>query len=202
MKILIATHNNKKKIELERILSPLGVEIVTADEIGCELRDAEETGSTFEENAYIKAISGCEDSGLACIGDDSGLEVDALNGEPGIYTARYSGIHGDDNANIDKLLENMKDVPDSERTARFVCAVCCAFPDGKHITVRGTCEGIIYRERHGSGGFGYDPVFCCNGLPFGEISAEEKDKLSHRGNALRLLSQELKNMFNGENHGR
>ncbi len=195
MKILIATHNMKKRVELERILSPLGIEIVTDDEIGCELRDVEENGSTFEENALIKAVAGCEDSGLPCIADDSGLEVDALNGAPGIYTARYSGVHGDDNANIEKLLENLKNVPDNDRTARFVCAACCAFPDGRHITVRGVCEGYIYRERHGNGGFGYDPIFNCGGRPFGEISAEEKDKVSHRGNALRMLSEELKKII-------
>ncbi len=195
MKILIATHNKNKRIELERILSPLGIEIVTDSEIGCTLRDVEENGTSFEENALIKAAAGCEDSGLPCIADDSGLSVDALGGAPGIYTARYSGVHGDDNANIDKLLENMKDIPDEERTARFVCAVCCAFPDGKHITVTGTCDGTIFHERHGNGGFGYDPIFNCGGKPFGEISAEEKDKISHRGNALRILSDELKKII-------
>ncbi len=195
MKILIATHNKKKRIELERILSPLGIQIVTDSDINFKLRDVEENGSTFEENAYIKAVAGCEDSGFPCIADDSGLEVDALDGAPGIYTARYSGVHGDDEANIDKLLENLKDTPDEERTARFVCAVCCVFPDGRYITVKGICEGMIYHERHGNGGFGYDPVFCCDGKPFGEISAEEKDKVSHRGNALRLLADELKNFI-------
>lgn len=195
MKILIATHNMKKRAELERILSPLGIEIVTDNEIGCTLREVEENGTTFEENAYIKAFAGCEDSGLPCIADDSGLEVDALNGEPGIYSARYSGVHGDDEANIDKLLANIKDVPDDKRTGRFVCVACCVFPDGKKITVRGTCEGTIYRERHGNGGFGYDPIFNCGGQPFGEISSDEKDRVSHRGNALRLLSEELKKII-------
>lgn len=195
MKILIATHNMKKRAELERILSPLGIEIVTDNEIGCTLRDVEENGTTFEENAYIKALAGCKDSGLPCISDDSGLEVDALNGEPGIYSARYSGVHGDDEANIDKLLSNLKNVPDKKRTGRFVCAACCVFPDGRKITVRGTCEGTILHERHGNGGFGYDPIFNCGGQPFGEISAEEKDRVSHRGNALRLLSEELKKII-------
>lgn len=195
MKILIATHNMKKRAELERILSPLGIEIVTDNEIGCTLRDVEENGTTFEENACIKALAGCEDSGLPCIADDSGLEVDALNGEPGIYSARYSGVHGDDEANIDKLLSNLENVPDEKRTGRFVCAACCVFPDGRKITVRGTCEGTIFHERHGNGGFGYDPIFNCGGQPFGEISAEEKDRVSHRGNALRLLSEELKKII-------
>ena len=111
MKLLIATHNNKKKIELQRILSPLGIEVVTAEDIGCDLRDVEEAGTTFEENAKLKAVAGCEDSGIACIADDSGLCVDYLNGEPGVYSARYSGIHGDDEANIDKLLKNLENVP-------------------------------------------------------------------------------------------
>ena len=154
MKLLIATHNNKKKIELQRILSPLGIEVVTAEDIGCKLRDVEETGTTFEENAKLKAVAGCEDSGIACIADDSGLCVDFLNGEPGVYSARYSGVHGDDEANIDKLLKNLENVPKEKRTARFVCAACCAFPEGKTITVRGECEGEILTERHGNGGFG------------------------------------------------
>lgn len=193
MKILLATHNMKKREELQRILSPLGIEVLLADDIGCELRDVEETGATFEENAMLKAVSGCEDSGLPCIGDDSGLCVDALDGAPGVFTARYAGGHGDDDANMNKLLKNLENVPDGKRTARFICTACCAFPDGRKITVRGECEGAILRERHGSGGFGYDPIFTADGLNFGEISAEEKDKMSHRGKALRLLAAELEN---------
>lgn len=195
MKLLIATHNNKKRVELQRILSPLGIEVVLAEDIGCDLRDVEETGTTFEENAKLKAVAGCEDSGIACIADDSGLCVDFLNGEPGVYSARYSGVHGDDEANIDKLLNNLNGVPKENRTARFVCAACCAFPDGKIITVRGECEGEILTERHGNGGFGYDPIFMANGKPFGEITSEEKDKMSHRGNALRLMAEELKKII-------
>lgn len=195
MKLLIATHNNKKKTELQRILSPLGIEVVIAEDIGCELRDVEETGTTFEENARIKAVAGCEDNGIACIADDSGLCVDYLNGEPGVYSARYSGVHGDDEANIDKLLNKLDGVERKDRTARFVCAACCSFPDGRIITVRGECEGEILTERHGSGGFGYDPVFMSGGKSFGEITAEEKDAMSHRGKALRLMSEELKKII-------
>ena len=195
MKILIATHNMKKRAELQRILSPLGIDVVLADEIGCELRDVEETGTTFEENAFIKAQAGCEDSGLPCIGDDSGLCVDALDGAPGVFTARYAGVHGDDEANMDKLLDELKDVPDDKRTARFVSACCCVFPDGRKISVRGECEGEILRERQGNGGFGYDPIFSSNGLSFGEATAEEKDKISHRGNALKLLAEELEKII-------
>ena len=195
MKLLIATQKKKKKTELQRILSPLGIEVVTAEDIGCELRDVEETGTTFEENARIKAVAGCEDSGIACIADDSGLCVDYLNGEPGVFSARYSGVHGNDEANIDKLLNNLEGVGRKDRTARFVCAACCAFPDGKVITVRSECEGEILTERHGSGGFGYDPVFMSGGKSFGEITAEEKDAMSHRGKALKLMSEELKKII-------
>ncbi len=192
MKLLIATHNNKKRVELQRILSPIGIEVVLAEDIGCTLRDVEETGTTFEENAKLKAVSGCEDSGIACIADDSGLCVDFLNGEPGVYSARYSGEHGNDEANIDKLLKNLDGVPKEKRTARFVCAACCAFPDGGIITVRGECEGEILTKRRGSGGFGYDPVFMSGGKSFGEITSEEKDSMSHRGKALRLMAAQLK----------
>lgn len=195
MKILIATHNKKKREELERILSPLGIDVVTDTDAGCNLRDVEENGTSFEENALIKAKAGCEDSGLPCIADDSGLVVDALGGAPGIYSARYCGVHGNDEANNDKLLKELENVPDEKRTARFVCAICCVFPDGKTINVNGSCEGTIYRERHGKGGFGYDPLFNCGGKPFGEITGEEKDKISHRGKALKLLAEELKRII-------
>ena len=195
MKIIIATHNRKKLTELKRILAPLGIEAVIDANVGITLPDVEETGSTFEENAFLKADSGCKVSGLACIADDSGLCVDALGGAPGVYSARYSGIHGDDESNIDKLLTELTDVPDEERTARFVCAVCCVFPNGRKITVRGECEGTILRERHGNSGFGYDPVFRCGDKNFGELSPDEKDGLSHRGKALRKLAEELKNLL-------
>lgn len=195
MKILIATHNKKKREELERILSPLSIDVVTDTDVGCTLRDVEESGASFEENALIKAKAGCEDSGLPCIADDSGLVVDALGGAPGIYSARYCGVHGNDEANNDKLLNELENVPDEKRTARFVCAICCVFPDGKIITVNGSCEGTIYRERHGKGGFGYDPLFNCGGKPFGEITGEEKDKISHRGKALKILAEELKKII-------
>lgn len=191
MKILIATHNKKKKAELQRILLPLGIEIVTTDDIGISLTDVEETGTTFEENSFLKSDSGCKESGLPCIADDSGLAVDALGGAPGVYSARYAGEHGNDEKNIDKLLEALKDVPDEKRTAKFVCAVTCVFPDGKVIRTRGECHGVIAHERIGYGGFGYDPVFLCGEKSFGELTSEEKDAVSHRGKALRMLVQEL-----------
>ena len=161
MDFLIATHNNKKKNELQRILAPLGISVFTADERNIILREVEETGETFEENAMLKAVSGCEDSGMPCVADDSGLCVDALDGAPGIYSAR------------------------------FVSCVCCVFPDGRHLTVRGEVEGVIGYEPKGHNGFGYDPLFVVGERTFAERSDEEKDELSHRGNALRKLVKEL-----------
>ena len=191
MDFLIATHNMKKQAELQRILAPLGINVLTADMAGISLSDVEETGTTFEENAFLKADSGCKESGMVCVADDSGLMVDYLDGAPGVYSARFGGEHGNDAKNNEKLLNLMKDVPDEKRTARFVSCVCCCFPDGRSFTVRGTCEGVIAHEVHGNGGFGYDPVFLVGDKTFGELSAEEKDKVSHRGNALRKFVEEL-----------
>ena len=191
MKYIIATHNMKKRNELARILEPLGVEVLTAEQAGVELTDVEETGTTFEENARLKSESGCKETGMPCIGDDSGLVVDALGGAPGVYSARYAGDHGNDPANIALLLENMKDVPDEKRTARFMCTVCCTYPDGSEIVVSGTCEGKIGYEPKGDGGFGYDPVFMVGDKRFAELTAEEKDRISHRGNALKALAEAL-----------
>ncbi|MCI7333475.1 MAG: XTP/dITP diphosphatase [Oscillospiraceae bacterium] len=187
MKFIIATHNMKKQAEMQRILSPLGVEVLTAEMAGVTLTDVEETGATFEENAVLKAENGCRESGLPCIADDSGLSVDFLGGEPGVYSARYSGTHGDDEANIQKLLKKLEGVPEEKRTARFVSVVCVCFPDGRELTVDGKCEGKIGFEKHGDNGFGYDPVFMVGKKSFAELSADEKDKISHRGNALRRL---------------
>ncbi len=191
MKYIIATHNMKKRNELARILEPLGVEVLTAEQAGVELTDVEETGTTFEENARLKSESGCKETGMPCIGDDSGLMVDALDGAPGVYSARYAGDHGNDPANIALLLENLKDVPDEKRTARFVCTVCCTYPDGREIVVSGKCEGKIGYEPKGDGGFGYDPVFMVGDKSFAELTAEEKDSISHRGNALKALAEAL-----------
>lgn len=191
MKFVIATHNKKKLSEMQRILAPLGVEVVTAQEIGKELTDVEETGTTFLENAELKAESGCRESLLPCIADDSGLVVDYLGGEPGVYSARYSGEHGNDEANIQKLLKKLNAVPQEKRTARFVCTVCVCFPDGRKFSVDGKCEGYIGFEKRGDNGFGYDPVFMVGERSFAELTAEEKDSLSHRGNALRELVKVL-----------
>ena len=148
--------------------------------------DVEETGTTFEENALLKAKAVMEASGMAAIADDSGLMVDALNGEPGVYSARYGGKDSDA-ARTAYLLENMAQVPEEERTARFVSAIACALPDGRVVTSRGTCEGRILFETRGDNGFGYDPVFYVPeiGMTFAEADGERKNAISHRGNALK-----------------
>ncbi len=192
---LIATHNMKKRDELYRILSPLGIDVKTADQLGIEITDVEETGETFYENALLKAKSGCEESGMPCVADDSGLAVDYLVGAPGVYSARFAGEHGNDEKNNRKLLKLLSDVDVPERTARFVSVVCCVFPNGDIISARGECKGYIGFEPRGNGGFGYDPLFMVGEKSFAELTPEEKDALSHRGNALRLLAEKLKDYF-------
>ena len=191
MDFLIATHNMKKRDELQRILSPLGVHVLTADEAGVDLTDVEETGTTFEENALLKARSGCKEGKMPCIADDSGLCVDALDGAPGVYSARFAGEHGNDDKNNEKLLSLLSDVPPEKRTARFVSTVACVFPDGRELVVRGECEGKIGYEKRGENGFGYDPLFYVGERTFAEFTPEEKDAVSHRGNALRALTKAL-----------
>ena len=198
MRCLLATHSLKKQAEMQRILSPLGIEVLTADMAGVALTDVDETGETFRENAFLKADSGCRESGLPCIADDSGLCVDALGGAPGVYSARFSGVHGDDNANIAKLLAALKDVPDEKRTAHFACAVCVCFPDGRKLELEGRCNGKIGYEKQGSDGFGYDPVFLVGDRSFAQFTADEKDAVSHRGNALRKLCKALPDYLNKE----
>jgi XTP/dITP diphosphohydrolase len=195
MDFILATNNMKKLAEMQRILSPLGINVVTAKMLGITLDDVEENGTTFEENAKIKAYAACEQTGMPSIADDSGLCVDYLGGAPGIYSARFSGDHGNDEKNNDLLLEKLDGVPEAERTAYYVCAICCAFPDGREIAVRGECHGIIGFERDGTAGFGYDPLFIINGKTFANYTAEEKDKISHRGNALRALAAELEKIL-------
>lgn len=192
---LIATHNMKKRDELYRILSPLGIDVKTADQLGIEITDVDETGETFYENALLKAQSGCRESGMPCVADDSGLAVDYLVGAPGVYSARFAGEHGNDEKNNQKLLKLLTDVDVPERTARFVSVVCCVFPNGDIISARGECKGYIGFEPKGNGGFGYDPLFMVGDKSFAELTPEEKDALSHRGNALRLLSEKLKDYF-------
>ncbi len=195
MDFILATNNMKKLAEMQRILAPLGINVVTAKMLGRELTDVVEDGTTFEENAAIKAKSACKEMNMPAIADDSGLCVDYLDGAPGIFSARFSGVHGDDEANNDLLLKKLEGVPFEKRTAYYVCAICCVFPDGREITVRGECHGNIGFERDGNEGFGYDPLFIVDGRAFGRYTAEEKDKISHRGNALRALTHELEKIL-------
>lgn len=198
MKFLIATHNIKKRDELSRILKPLGIDAVIASDIGMEITDAEETGTTFAENARIKAESGCSETGLPCIADDSGLCIDALDGRPGVYSARYAGGHDTPySQKIAVLLDELKDVPQEKRTARFISSVCCIFPDGRELCVEGTCEGWIGFAPEGDGGFGFDPVFFVGERSFATFTPEEKDAVSHRGNSLRLLCEKLPEFLKG-----
>lgn len=191
--VIIATKNKGKAKEFERMFQPLGFEVRTLLDYA-DIEDIEETGSTFEENAIIKAEAVSNITGQVVISDDSGLIVDALNGAPGIYSARYAGTEKNDEANMDKVLEELKDIPEEERTARFYCSLAVAFPDGETITVNGTCEGIILRERRGSHGFGYDPIFFVTelGKAMAELAPEQKSKISHRAKALQKLEELLK----------
>lgn len=195
MDFILATNNMKKLAEMQRILSPLGINVVTAKMLGKQLEDVEEDGKTFEDNAKLKARAACKEMNVPAIADDSGLCVDYLDGAPGIFSARFAGEHGNDEKNNDLLLEKLDGVPLEKRTAHYVCAICCTFPDGREIVVRGECNGVIGFERDGHEGFGYDPLFLVDGKAFGRYTAEEKDKISHRGNALRLLTKELEKII-------
>lgn len=192
MKFIIASKNKKKIAELERILNPLGITAVTENELNISIPEVEETGTTFAENAFLKANSACKASGLPAIADDSGLCVDALNGEPGVYSARYSGEDATDKKNNALLIKNLENVSENDRTAKFCCAICVVFPNGNKVECFGECKGKIGFEPMGDGGFGYDPYFYVDGKSFASLSAEEKDKISHRGNALRQLKVKLK----------
>ena len=195
MDFILATNNMKKLAEMQRILSPLGINVVTAKMLGKQLEDVEEDGKTFEDNAKLKARAACKEMNMPAIADDSGLCVDYLDGAPGIFSARFAGEHGNDEKNNDLLLEKLDGVPLEKRTAHYVCAICCTFPDGREIVVRGECNGVIGFERDGHEGFGYDPLFLVDGKAFGRYTAGEKDKISHRGNALRLLTKELEKII-------
>lgn len=190
MKLVLASKNAHKLVEMRDILSQLGVEVVLESEVGVDV-DVEETGATFEENAFLKARAVMEASGLPAIADDSGLCVDALNGAPGVYSARYGGLDADA-ARYRLLLQNMRG--SMTRAAHFHTSVVCLFPDGTELTAEGECPGTIAYAPMGDGGFGYDPVFYVPSLrkTFAQMTPEEKNAISHRGNALRAFGAELK----------
>ena len=195
MKLILASKNPGKLRELQEILGELRVEVLMEADVGLDL-DVEETGTTFEENSFLKADAVRKASGMAAIADDSGLMVDALNGAPGVYSARYGNLTNDADRTA-YLLKNLENVPDAQRTARFVSVITACFPDGRVIQARGECPGIITRSPRGSGGFGYDPVFLVPelGATFSELSPEDKNRISHRGRALRLFAQKLNKEF-------
>lgn len=192
-RVVVATKNKGKLKEIKEVLKDFDFDVVSMEEVGV-FDDIAETGETFEENATLKACHIQRLTDAMVIADDSGLEVDALHGAPGIYSARYAGEHANDLKNNQKLLEALKDVPDEDRTARFVCAVAVAINEQSVFTVRGTVEGFIGREPVGTNGFGYDPLFYLPryGKTMAQCSMDEKNRISHRGNALMAMVEELK----------
>ena len=189
--VVIATKNKGKAKDFEALFQPLGFEVVTMFDVAPDM-EIEETGTTFEENAVLKAETLAKELNMIVIADDSGLVVDALDGAPGVYSARYAGDH-DDEANIVKVLEKLAGVPEEKRTARFMCALAIAGPEMDTTTVFGTCEGVILQEKRGTNGFGYDPIFFIPelGRAMAELTPEEKGAISHRGNAIRKLAEAL-----------
>ena len=189
MKVVLASKNPHKLEEIQAILSKYDIELVLQSTLGVDI-DVDETGTTFEENSLLKAEAVVRATGLPAIADDSGLTVDALDGAPGIYSARYGGAeYKTDHDRLMLLLQNLRGVRSEERTARFVCVITLLYPDGRQLVAHGTCEGYIAMEPHGTAGFGYDPVFYVpgEGRTFAEMGSERKNAISHRANALQRL---------------
>ena len=193
-KIIVAATQNKHKIEeIEAITKQYGMSVISRKDAGVPDVEIVEDGSTFEENSYKKAYEIMKLCGQVTIADDSGLEVDCLDGAPGIYSARFAGVDGDDEANNRKLISLIKDVPYEKRTARFVSVITMVYPDGRSVVARGEVEGHLLLEPHGGNGFGYDPLFVPVGYDetFGVIDPEVKNRISHRANALKVLREKL-----------
>ncbi|WP_339162446.1 XTP/dITP diphosphatase [Siminovitchia sp. FSL W7-1587] len=193
--IIVATKNKGKAKEFEQLFSRYGIEVKTLLDFP-DVPDVEETGETFAENAILKAETIAKLSGQYVVADDSGLMVDVLDGRPGVYSARYAGPGKDDNANIDKVLQELDGVKEKDRTSRFYCALALAGPELKTITVNGTCEGIILQERRGTGGFGYDPIFYVpsEDCSMAELTPETKNNISHRAQAMKKLERYIKKL--------
>ena len=194
MKVVLASKNQHKLVEISKITEKFGFELVLQSQLGVDI-DVDETGSTFEENSYIKAKAVMEATGLPALADDSGIAVDALNGEPGIYSARYGFDPTlDDWGRLQLLLKNAKDIPDGQRQAQFVCVITMVTPEGQTIQARGEIHGQLTREPRGENGFGYDPIFYYPpmGKTTAEMTAEEKNQVSHRANALNVFYNKLK----------
>ena len=194
MKFVFASHNKGKIQEVQEILAPFGIEI---EPIPADFPEIEENGTSFEENAKIKARAVCQATGLPAVADDSGLTVDALDGFPGIHSARWAGPEANDHDRNQLLLEKLLSVPEEQRGAQFVCVAACVFPDGRELAVRGQCRGTILGEEHGSGGFGYDPICCVPeyGCTFGELASDVKNSISHRARAFTALGSALRTLL-------
>ncbi|HSO58917.1 MAG TPA: XTP/dITP diphosphatase [Paenisporosarcina sp.] len=194
--IIIATKNKGKAKDFEAIFNPYGFEVLTLHDVAQDM-DVEETGTTFAENAILKAEALAERLQTFVIADDSGLEIDALNGAPGVYSARYAGSDKSDEANMEKVLTELAHVDDNKRTARFCCAIALAGPGMETKTTFGTCEGVIGHDRKGTNGFGYDPIFFVPelGKMMAELQTKEKAAISHRGNAIKKMEEELPNLL-------
>jgi XTP/dITP diphosphohydrolase len=198
-KLVLATRNQGKITEFRRILEELApgqIELIGVDQFP-DLVDVEETGTSFEENSLLKARYTSQATGLPAIADDSGLCVDVLNGDPGIFSARWAGVHGNDQANLEKVLAQLKDVPNEKRTAHFKCVASLVFPDGREQVAEGRFEGHILHAPVGENGFGYDPIFQPLGLSISsaQMSAQEKDLVSHRGKSLRSIAPHVIQML-------
>ena len=194
MKVVLASKNPHKLVEISKITEKFGIDLVLQSELGVDI-DVEETGTTFEENSFLKAEAVMKATGLPALADDSGIAVDALNGEPGVYSARYGFDDSlDDWGRLLLLLKNTEHVPDGQRQAQFVCVITMVTPDGKTIQARGEVHGELLREPKGENGFGYDPIFYYPpaGKSTAELSSEEKNKISHRANALKLFYEKMK----------
>ena len=194
MKVVLASKNRHKLVEISKITEKFDMELVLQSELGVDI-DVEETGTTFEENSFLKAEAVMKATGLPALADDSGIAVDALNGEPGVYSARYGFDESlDDWGRLELLLKNTEHVPDGQRQAQFVCVITMVTPDGKTIQARGEIHGELTREPRGENGFGYDPIFYYPplGMTTAELSPEVKNSVSHRGNALKIFYEKLK----------
>ena len=194
MKVVLASKNKHKLVEISKITEKFDIELVLQSELGIDI-DVEETGTTFEENSFIKAEAVMKATGMAAMADDSGICVDALNGDPGVYSARYGFDETlDDWGRLQLLLKNMESVADGERQAKFVCVITLVTPDGQTIQARGEIHGELLREPRGENGFGYDPIFYYPpyGVTTAEMSPEDKNQVSHRANALKIFNEKLK----------
>jgi XTP/dITP diphosphohydrolase len=191
--LVLATRNKGKIAEVQRLISLHAPQVTLRSVAEFNLDDVEETGTTFEENALLKAETIARQTGLPALADDSGIAIDALDGAPGVYSARWSGVHGDDAANVAKVLLELSDVPDEDRGAQFVCVIALAHPDGRSIIVRGEVEGVVRRDPIGNHGFGYDPIFQPDGyaITTAQMDPETKDAISHRGKALREIASKI-----------